>query len=419
MKTKIAFVTPGYLPINLSGSAVIVQNLAEELTRKGFDCSVITSSGLDTRFWYDPIFGKRINKKFETINGVKIYRLGCKHFFSFVALILVRFFKPIIPKLLFNKLQVFYCGPNLTGLTKLLEQKRFDIVYSSPLPAYLNKKITKIAEKITPKPKLILGACFHDLLSDYHNPEIGSFINKFDLIHVFFNREKEDIKKVFLTPEKKFAVIPPFLKLQTIKKGQNMQKEIIKFKNKHHLKKKKIILFAAGKIEMKGIYHLLKVIDRLCRKNYPLTLLTIGNSDLPQWKETIRQMKPNFLLDLGYVSQRQKEIVFAACDIYCMPSVCESFGLTYLEAWVRKKPTVGADIPAMKELIGKSSGGLLIEFGNERQLEKAIKKLIDHPKLAERLGESGYRATESTYSSQNLIHKYEKIFSLGQKNAQT
>lgn len=409
-KPKIAFVTPIYLPAKLSGSAFVIKNLAEELAQRGFNCSVITSNGLNTRFWYDPIFGKKINNTFEVINRVKVYRLECKQLLSFLALVLVRFFKSLLPKTLFNKLELFYCGPNLAGLTKILSCGKFNVIYSSPLPAYLNVAVIKACKKIIPRPKLILGACFHDLLPDYHNPELVKFIKKFDLIHVFSNGEKEDIKKAFKISENKFAVIPAFLRLQTMKKSDQIKDKVENFKKKFNLKNKKIILFAGGKIEMKGIYNLLNVVGDLSQKDPSLVLITIGSNNIPRWKKIIQEKKPAYLIDLGYVSEQQKEIIFSACDIYCMPSICESFGLSYLEAWQKEKPVIGANIPVVKQLINKASGGLLVEFGNEKQLKTAIQKLIKDPKLSRRLGKCGLRAVKSTYGSQKLIPKFETIF---------
>ena len=409
-KTKIAFVTPIYSPAILSGSTVIVKNLAEKLAQKGYNCTIITSQALNTRFWYDPIFGKKTKKKFETINGVKVHRLGCNQLFSFLALILIRFFKPLLPSLISNKLELFYCGPSLIGLRKLLSLKKFDIIYSSPLPAYLNKQVARSAEKIIPKPKLILGACFHPQLPDYHNPELTKFASQFNLIHVFTHEEKRKMRKIFQIPKNKFRVIPPFLRLSTMKTIKQTQNEVKSFKKKFKLKKKKIILFAAGKIKEKGIYTLMKAMKKLTQDAPNLKLITIGNSNLTSWKKYIQKTKPDFLLDLGYVSKNQKEIIFSASNIYCMPSTCESFGLTYLEAWQKKKPVIAANFPVTKQLISNAKGGLLVKFGNEKELEKAIKKLAENNQLAQKLGKNGYKAVKMIYNSQHLISKFENLF---------
>jgi len=406
-KTKIAFVTPLYLPTQLSGSGTIIKYLAEELNQRGFDCSVITSNAFNTRYWYDPIFGKKIDKKFEIINHVKVYRLKCLQLKSFLALVLVRYFQCVLPKTLLNMLRLFYCGPNLVGLDEVMAREKFDIVYSSPLPAHLNKAVALAVQKIAPRPKLILGACFHDAFSDFHNPILTKFITHYDQIHVFTNEEKKNMIHTFQISGDKFTVIPAFIKLQT-KKMNQIRKEIANFKQKYQLENKKIVLFAGSKISPKGIYTLMGAMDKLSCQDPSYILLTIGSSDIPQWKEYVKKNKPAYLIDLGYVTQNQKEIIFGVCDIYCMPSLCESFGLGYLEAWQMMKPVIGADMPITREIIGKAMGGLLVKFGNQKQLMIAILKLTKNSKM----GQNGYAAIKTTYNFGKLYPKYKQLFSI-------
>ncbi|MFH1890625.1 MAG: glycosyltransferase, partial [Candidatus Kuenenbacteria bacterium] len=370
--------------------------------------SVITSNAFNTRYWYDPIFGKKIDKKFEIINHVKVYRLQCLQLKSFLALILVRYFRRVTPQSLMNKLQLFYCGPNLIGLEDVMAREKFDIVYSSPLPAHLNKVVALVAQHITPRPKLILGACFHDLFSDFHNPELEKFISLYDQIHVFTYEEKKNMIKAFRIPKDKFAVIPAFIKLQTEKRMSQIAKEITSFKKAYNLETKKIILFAGTKITPKGIYFLMEVMRKLSIQDASYILITIGNSNIPEWKKYINQNKPTNLIDLGYVTQNQKEIIFGVCDIYCMPSLCESFGLGYLEAWQMMKPVIGADMPITREIIGKAMGGLLVKFGNQKQLMIAILKLTKNSKM----GQNGYAAIKTTYNFGKLYPKYKQLFSI-------
>ncbi len=408
MKQKIAFVTPLYLPAPLSGSGVVVRELAESLTQKGYDCTVVTSDGLNARWWYDPIFGQEIKNKFEIINGVKVYRLNCKQLLSFICLVLVRHFKLLIPKPLFNKLQLLYSGPNLTGLANLLKKEKFDIIYSSPFPVYLNKQVADAIEKLTPRPEFILMPCFHSLLPDYHNPELKKVLEKADLIHVFSNVEKDDIKRIFQIPDRRFAVIPLFLNFSKMSDINQIKDKIANFKKKFKLKNKKIILFAGSKIRQKGVFTLVNTFKNLYKNDPSYVLITLGNAT-PEWNKCKKKRDLDFLLDLGYVEEKQKEIVFGACNIFCMPSLAESFGLTYLEAWHKKKPVIGANIPSVKELIDNARGGLLVRFGDEKDLERAIKRLVFDSSLAKKLGENGYRALVSNYD-------FLKVFSKNLKN---
>ncbi|MCG2686224.1 glycosyltransferase family 4 protein [Candidatus Parcubacteria bacterium] len=403
---KIAFITPLYLPAKFSGSGVVIQQLATELARRGYDCSVITSDGLTTRAWYDPICGKRIEENFEIIKGVKVYRLPCRRILSFFYLAMVRYFRFLLPRALFNKLELLYSGPNLVGLTNLLQEEKFDIIHSSPFPTYSNKQAVDSAARLAPRPKLMIMPCFHSFLPDYHNPELGKILTKADLIHVFTNAEKEDLQKIFRLPDEKFAIVPLFLDLSKMTRPE--KSEVARFKERFNLIDKKIILFAGSKIHLKGIFTLTEAIKKLHEKDPTYALITIGNGN-PGWEKYKKKTNPAFLIDLGYVSEKQKEVAFGACDIFCLPSICESFGLVYLEAWHKRKPVIGANIPVVRELITNAQGGLLVEFGNEEALAETIQKLARSPRLAEELGQSGYRTLTLEYNLLKVLPKFENF----------
>lgn len=124
-----------------------------------------------------------------------------------------------------------------------------------------------------------------------------------------------------------------------------------------------------------------------------------------------KNIQSKCLLDLGYVSASTKEEMFAVCDVYCMPSITEAFGLTYLEAWKYKKPVIAADIPVMNELIRRKKSGLLVEYGDIEMLIKAIKKLMKAKKISNSLGTNGYNSINKDYSYESIINQYHKLFS--------
>ena len=124
---KIAFVTHMYYPSNLTGSCITIDNLAKAFRDRGYDVSVIVSKALEKRYYYIPLFFKSSNKKYEVINGIKVYRLNCNQTISFFAYFL-RQFRLIMPKSIFNKVNFISRGPYLVGLTKVLKKDKFDVM---------------------------------------------------------------------------------------------------------------------------------------------------------------------------------------------------------------------------------------------------------------------------------------------------
>ena len=94
------------------------------------------------------------------------------------------------------------------------------------------------------------------------------------------------------------------------------------------------------------------------------------------------------LHDLGVLTDSEREDAYAACDVFCLPSTAEAFGLVYLEAWAYAKPVVALRIPTLEELIGRVGGGLLAA-PSAPYVADALLRLLGDEDLRQRLGATG------------------------------
>lgn len=381
---KIAFITPFYLPVKLSGSGRLVQSIAEGLAEKGFDCTVITADGWTTRSWYLPFY-QRLPVKQAEFKKVKVEYLKCGWWLSLAGL-LTRF-----------KFQA--CGPNLLGLAEVFKKEKFDIVWVVPFPAYLNWLVVKAIDQLKFKPRLLVTPCFHEALREYYHPALRQVLQQADAVQALTGAERELLVEQFGLPKNKIKAIPGFLI------GQELAAEV---KAGHDLTGKKTVLFIGSKIKEKGIVCLVKAMKRLYDKDKNYRLVMMGNETV-FWQRYKKKHQLKFLIDLGYASEQEKEAILAAADVFCLVSAVESFGLVYLEAWQQKKPVIGADIGPVRELIEKAKGGLLVQFGQIKELAQAIERLITDKDLAGRLGENGYKALKIRYSKKIVLSQLEKI----------
>jgi glycosyltransferase involved in cell wall biosynthesis len=79
------------------------------------------------------------------------------------------------------------------------------------------------------------------------------------------------------------------------------------------------------------------------------------------------------------------------CDVFCLPSVQEGFGIVLLEAMAAGKPIVAARAAAIPELV---RNGILVEPDNPEALAEAIGRLHRDPGLRRTLGSAGLRDVE-------------------------
>lgn len=402
---KICFVTPIYLPANLFGSDNYVRVIAEELSKKKFDVSIITSDAISPNFWYGP-FEKKVNVNYEIIHKVKVYRLRCNQLYFLISYFISRY-GFFLPRLIRDRFQLMSSGPYLMGLDRLMQKLQPDTVHCSPAPLNINMQTVEAIKKMKKKPIFIFTPFFHSHVPIFSNLLMRYLFHKADKIHVISNAEKKEIIGKFNISENKFSTIPLFLNIKSMHSYHSHSIAVIGFKKNHNLENRIIILFAGIKGRMKGAVDLVYVVNELYKKDKKYILITIGHNTI-EWEEAKKNINKNCLVDLGYVSEKEKEILFSCCDIFCMPSESETLGLVYLEAWHKKKPVVAANIPTVKELIGKD--GLLVEFGNRFQLQEALETLSNNELKMKQLGKAGSKKFMKCYTYSNVFPKYISLF---------
>ena len=115
--------------------------------------------------------------------------------------------------------------------------------------------------------------------------------------------------------------------------------------------------------------------------------------------------------NLGLISDEERENAYAACDIFCLPSAEESFGMAYLEAGYYGKPVVGLHIPVLEELVEETKSGLLTEQSPE-SIATALIRLLQDVSLRNELGQNGQqRAQKHTWPriAQRLSSVYRSV----------
>jgi glycosyltransferase involved in cell wall biosynthesis len=91
---------------------------------------------------------------------------------------------------------------------------------------------------------------------------------------------------------------------------------------------------------------------------------------------------------LGDATDVQLAEEYSRCDVFCLPSVQEGFGVVFLEAMAAGKPIVAARAAAAPEVVRDGVDGLLVEPRNPDALAAALAKLRDDASLRARLAAS-------------------------------
>lgn len=302
-------------------------------------------------------------------------------------------------------LALSYPGPFSPKLWEELVIKKidYDLIFAASfpfhhiLPAYVASKKWKIP--------IIIMPLIHPEHPDRFFTSIKlSMLYYADGITVNTNYEKKILSRHGIN-ERKISVIPPSLSIKS-----NVKLYPDKFRKKIGLSAdEKVVLYVGTRAAPKGLFHLIDAMNIISKSNLQVRLLVVGPSSKQFDKYVARLSKKNkaMILDLGFVTEEEKQNAFCSCDVLVLPSKSESFGLVYLEAWHHKKPVIGCRIGAVSEVIDDEKNGLLVEFGNTKELAEKILYLLQNPSIAKEFGENGKKKLE-TYAREKSLKAFEE-----------
>ncbi|MBS4206748.1 glycosyltransferase [Bacillus sp. FJAT-50079] len=97
-------------------------------------------------------------------------------------------------------------------------------------------------------------------------------------------------------------------------------------------------------------------------------------------------------------------------DIFCVPSLSESFGVAVIEASACGVPVVVSDVGGLPEVVENNITGFIVEPKNVNQLAEKLLKLIQNPSMREIMGKSGREFVLEKYNWQDNVNSMEKIY---------
>jgi len=116
------------------------------------------------------------------------------------------------------------------------------------------------------------------------------------------------------------------------------------------------------------------------------------------------------LVRINEFDEKDKASLYDAFDVFVLPSTEESFGLSYLEAWMCHKPVIGARIGSTACVIEEGTDGLLVEPNDPREIALAIVELLGDPDRRAFMGARGYAKTIEHFTWEKVTDRIERLY---------
>jgi len=156
-----------------------------------------------------------------------------------------------------------------------------------------------------------------------------------------------------------------------------------------------MILFVGRKDADKGYPLVLQAFARLRQKLKDVSLVCMGPG------QTAMQGAEG-VVEIGFAGEKTKHDALAACDLLCVPSEAESFGLIYMEAARYRKAILARRLPVLQELLGAENAAILAgsEDASDNRVEISadelaveLFRLLTNPDERKRIGENAFRVS--------------------------
>lgn len=160
----------------------------------------------------------------------------------------------------------------------------------------------------------------------------------------------------------------------------------------------------------KGFEYLLQAARELCKTFPGLKIVIVGEG--PD-RDKIESMIQQYGLQSSVMLAGQQSNmpgVYAAMDIFVLPSLNEGLPMTVLEAMAASKPVIATRVGAIPGVIKDAENGLLVDPRNSEGLRNAIASLLDDPERRRRLGDRAHAWVSRNYTSEAMALKYREMY---------
>ena len=164
----------------------------------------------------------------------------------------------------------------------------------------------------------------------------------------------------------------------------------------------KTILFVGYEFERKGGFVLLSAFKKVRQTIKDARLIIVGPSYLDEKIEGVELKGP--LKD-----KNELEALYQQASIFVMPSLCEPFGLVFLEAMSYKLPCICTAIDAMPEIIKDGETGFVVTAADAKATAERISHLLKNRDLMQKMGEAGRKKIRDYFNWDSVLDRIDNV----------
>lgn len=175
-----------------------------------------------------------------------------------------------------------------------------------------------------------------------------------------------------------------------------------------------VLGYFARLVPLKGHKYLIEAVSRVSNEFPNIKLVIAGDGQL---KEELEKQSRDLgieekVLFTGWIDHIRIYRFLNILDIHVFPSIAELFPFAILEAMAAGKPIVATRVGGVPEVISDGENGILVPPRDYKSLAEGIKRLINNPTEAERMGKKSRKLIEKKFNIQKIAYDLSKCYRL-------
>ena len=174
------------------------------------------------------------------------------------------------------------------------------------------------------------------------------------------------------------------------------------------LQGKQAVVMVAEFSDYKDYSTYLRAAQIVLQKRNDVLFVTVGGG---KNLESCRRMAAGAGDAIRFLGERKDvEAIVSAMNIGVLCTYTEGISNSVMEYMAAEKPVVVTDGGGSREIVVDGETGFLVPQSNEQALVEKIELLLDHPGLAQRMGQAGKDCLQRHFSLDQLVEKSMRMY---------
>jgi 1,2-diacylglycerol 3-alpha-glucosyltransferase len=181
-------------------------------------------------------------------------------------------------------------------------------------------------------------------------------------------------------------------------------------KKRLKLPKNNVILFLGRLDKEKNVDVLIKAV-KILKDTFDFHLVIVGKGTKEaSLKNLAKELGVlDRIIFTGHLPKKDLPNIYKIADFFVMPGISELQSLVTMEAMASGLPVIGANAVALPHLIKNGKNGFLFKPGDEQDLAKKIKMLLESPEKRRKMGKYSHKLIKK-HDINEVIKRTEKIY---------